>query len=207
MLRALVIVAAAYLLGSIPWSYLTAAAAGHKLSTVGDGNIGAHNVMRHVGSGWGIVSLLLDVGKGAVAVLVADRWGTQAWMPVAAALGAVLGHNYPLWLWFRGGKGLATSLGAALALFPSLAWLLLLVTTITLVVTRNLAFTGLLAALALTLAAYIRNYDAAYVLAPLGLLVLMAWRQLPDLRRMWRESPDKRNLIVNRWIRDREARL
>ncbi|HSH80516.1 MAG TPA: glycerol-3-phosphate acyltransferase [Herpetosiphonaceae bacterium] len=207
MLRALVIVAAAYLLGSIPWSYLTAAAAGHKLSTVGDGNIGAHNVMRHAGRGWGVVALLLDAGKGALAVVVARTWGSQEWLPIGAALVAVLGHNYPLWLGFRGGKGLATSLGAALALFPALSWLVLLVTAITLAVTRNLAFTGLLAALALTLAAYIKSYDVAYVLAPLGLLALMGWRQLPDLRRMWRESHDKRDLILHRWIRDREARL
>ncbi len=184
-----------------------ARAAGRDLPRLGDGNIGAHNVMRHVGRWWGAIALLLDAGKGWLAVLVAEASSDLEWLPAAAALGAVLGHNYPLWLRFRGGKGLATSFGAALALFPALAWLISLVAVVLLALTKNLAFTGLIVGIGLSLAAYILDYPVPHILAPLGFLAVMAWRQIPDLRRMWREAPSKRKLILNRWIRDRSAKL
>lgn len=196
-----------YLLGAIPGSWLMARLAGRDLRRLGDGNIGAHNVARHVGRGWGLLALLIDAGKGALAVSVARAWAGDAWPAVLAGWGAVLGHAYPIVLAFRGGKGLATALGVALALLPGLAWLTLGLAALTICLTRNLAFSGLLVGLILAAAAWFANAPTSHVVAPLGLLALMGWRQLPDLRRMWRESPDKRDLILNRWIRDRDARL
>lgn len=197
----------AYLLGAIPCSYVVSRWAGRDLRTLGDGNIGAHNVMRHVGRGWGWLALGLDAAKGALAVLIALYAAGPGWLPVLAGWLAVLGHNYPLWLRFRGGKGLATSFGVALALFPGLLWLILGGAVLLLTLTRNLAFSGALLSLVLAVIAWLWNYPLSYVVAPIGLLLLMAWKQLPDLARMWRDAPDKRDLILNRWIRDREARL
>ena len=207
MTETLLILAAAYLLGTVPWSHLIARAAGHNLHGLGDGNIGAHNVMRHVGRWWGGLALVLDAGKGAAAVLAAKAWSNEGWLSVGAALAAVLGHNYPLWLRFHGGKGLATSFGAALALVPALAWLISLMSVVLLALTKNFAFSGLMVGVGLSLAAYVLDYPVAQVLAPLGLVAAMASRQIPDLRRMWREAPSKRELIWNRWIRDRNAKL
>ncbi|HEX6289976.1 MAG TPA: glycerol-3-phosphate acyltransferase [Herpetosiphonaceae bacterium] len=197
----------AYALGAIPFSYVVARLAGRDLRSLGDGNIGAHNVMRHVGRGWGWLALGLDAAKGALAVLLALRAAGPAWLPVAAGWCAVLGHTYPLWLRFRGGKGLATGLGVVLVLFPALAWLIVGGTLLVLLLTRNLAFTGVAAGLLLTAAAWWRGYPLISVAAPIGVLLLLAWKQVPDLRRMWREAPNKRDLILNRWIRDRDARL
>lgn len=201
------ILLAAYLLGAIPCSYLVSRWASRDLRALGDGNIGAHNVMRHVGRGWGWLALVLDVAKGALAVLLALYAAGPGWLSVLAGWLAALGHNYPLWLGFRGGKGLATSLGVVLALFPGLIWLIAGGAVLLLLLTRNLAFSGVAVGFALALIAWLWAYPLSYAVAPLGLLLLMAWKQLPDLVRMWRASPDKRDLILNRWIWDREAKL
>lgn len=107
---------AAYFIGSIPFGYLIARASGLRdIRTAGSGNIGAANVTRTVGKAAGAATLLLDAGKGALCVWLAgaitDHNGT--WMMVAA-VSAVLGHTYPLWLGGRGGRGVATAAGAML---------------------------------------------------------------------------------------------
>lgn len=107
--------AGGYLLGSIPFGLILTRLAGHgDIRTVGSGNIGTTNVLRAGGKALAAVTLLLDGGKGAAAVLLAGIWGPD--MQLAAALGAVLGHMFPVWLAFRGGKGVATALGVLLAI-------------------------------------------------------------------------------------------
>ena len=104
-----------YLLGSIPFGLLLARLAGlGDIRGIGSGNIGATNVLRTGRKGLAAATLLLDGGKGAGAVLLAGLWGPD--LQLMAALGAVLGHIFPLWLRFRGGKGMATVLGVLLAL-------------------------------------------------------------------------------------------
>lgn len=202
----LLVLAAAYLLGAVPWSYLIARWAGQDIYRLGDGNVGAHNVMRNVGRGWGTLALALDAGKGALAVALAGALDAPAWLPVAAGLAAVVGHNYPFWLAGRGGKGLATSLGVVIALFPALAWLIISGGVVLIVLTKNLAFSGVAVGLLLAVAAAMLGLGPVYTLAPLGLLALTALKQWPDLRRDWQQTPDKRDLVLNRWIRDRDAR-
>jgi acyl phosphate:glycerol-3-phosphate acyltransferase len=200
-------VLASYVLGAMPWSYLVARWAGRNIHQLGDGNVGAHNVMRHVGRGWGFLALALDAGKGAVAVLLANLLDGPPWLPLGAALAAVIGHNYPVWLGGRGGKGLATSFGIVLALFPALAWLILGGAVALVALTRNLAFSGVAVGVLLVPVAAMYGYGWAHTLAPLALIALMGVRQWSDLRRDWRRASNKRDLILNRWIRDREARL
>jgi glycerol-3-phosphate acyltransferase PlsY len=197
----------AYLCGSLPWAYIVARRAGYDVRQLGDGNVGAHNVMRHVGRGWGVLVLVLDAAKGALPVLLA-RWVSEgAWLPVLAGWSAVVGHNYPLWLRFSGGKGLAPSLGVVLALFPNTVWLTAGTALLMIVATKNLAFSGVVVGALLMVSTWFHDGLTALLFAPLGLLLLMGWRQLPDLRRMWRDAPNKRDLLLNRWIRDRNAKL
>ena len=108
-----------YLLGSIPFGMLLTRLAGiADLRSIGSGNIGATNVLRTGRKDLAAATLLLDALKGTVAVLVAARWGNDT--AVIAGLGAFLGHLYPVWLKFRGGKGVATFLGVLAALhWPS----------------------------------------------------------------------------------------
>ncbi|MDQ3745389.1 MAG: glycerol-3-phosphate acyltransferase, partial [Acidobacteriota bacterium] len=117
------IVLLAYLLGSIPFGYLVVrAAGGGDVRETGSGGTGATNVTRRAGKWAGVMTLLLDALKGAAAVLVA-RWvlsdGANAdWWVAASALAVVAGHVFPVWLGFRGGKGVATGLGVFLVLAP-----------------------------------------------------------------------------------------
>jgi glycerol-3-phosphate acyltransferase PlsY len=123
MLRPVLVLLASYLLGSIPFGYLIVhAKEGADVRETGSGGTGATNVSRRAGKLAGVVTLLLDALKGVLAVLLA-RWlatpdfGINWWVTAAAIL-AVVGHIFPVWLSFRGGKGVATGVGVFLALAP-----------------------------------------------------------------------------------------
>jgi len=133
-------VLASYLLGGVPFGWLLARGLkGIDLRKTGSGNIGATNAMRALGRGWGVVAFLLDFAKGAVPVaLFAPRAGPAASLEVArlaCGAAAVLGHCFPVYLRFRGGKGVATGCGAIAAVDPwvlaigAAAWLLALLAT------------------------------------------------------------------------------
>jgi acyl phosphate:glycerol-3-phosphate acyltransferase len=122
-MRPLLVLLSAYLLGSIPFGYiLVRLVAGADIRESGSGGTGATNVSRRAGKFAGVLTLLLDALKGAAAVLIA-RWvfGDQpsaAWWVAAAGIAALLGHIFPVWLGFRGGKGVATGVGIFLVVAP-----------------------------------------------------------------------------------------
>lgn len=117
---------AVFLVGSIPTGVLVARSKGVDLRKIGSGNIGATNVGRALGKKWASLVLIADAGKGALPVLLASHLFAHAWLPASAGLAAVLGQAFSIFLRGRGGKGVATSLGAGLALapLPALACLL-----------------------------------------------------------------------------------
>jgi glycerol-3-phosphate acyltransferase PlsY len=117
----LLALAAAFLLGSFPTGVVVARSKGIDLRKVGSGNIGATNVGRALGKGWAALVLLVDAGKGALPVLVTERFFADPWLPALTGLAAVFGQAFSIFLRGRGGKGVATSLGAGLALAPSAA--------------------------------------------------------------------------------------
>ena len=139
-----------YLLGSIPFGLLLTRLAGlGDIRKIGSGSIGATNVLRSGRKGLAAATLLLDGSKGAAAVLLAGIWGPDA--QLAAALGALLGHLYPVWLHFKGGKGVATALGVLLAI----AWQVGLAACATwLVVAGLLRFSSLAGLVALAAAPF-----------------------------------------------------
>lgn len=117
----LAVVIIAYLIGSIPFGYLIVrATAGGDVRQTGSGGTGATNVTRRAGKAAGAITLVLDAVKGALAVLIA-KWlagGNTDWVIAAAAIAVLLGHIFPIWLGFKGGKGVATGVGVFLALAP-----------------------------------------------------------------------------------------
>ena len=116
--RALSLLAAAvigYLLGSIPFGLLLTRLAGHgDIRRIGSGNIGATNVLRTGSKSAAALTLLLDLAKGSAAVMIGAAWGENAALVAAGCV--VIGHMFPVWLGFRGGKGVATALGVLMAL-------------------------------------------------------------------------------------------
>jgi glycerol-3-phosphate acyltransferase PlsY len=151
----------AYLLGSVPFGLLIGRLGGIDVRQHGSGNIGATNVWRVLGPKWGGTTFLLDAGKGFAAVRLAENiaWARVpqpvpeeylAYSAVFAALACILGHTFPVWLGFKGGKGVATSLGVLLAVMPAVATVAVLaVWAVVFAISRYVSLASILAALAL----------------------------------------------------------
>ena len=115
----LITVIIAYLIGSIPFGYLIVRTkGGGDVRQTGSGGTGATNVSRRAGKAAGVLTLLLDAAKGAGAVLIAQSVSGSVWVKAAAAIAVIVGHIFPVWLGFRGGKGVATGVGVFLVLAP-----------------------------------------------------------------------------------------
>jgi glycerol-3-phosphate acyltransferase PlsY len=151
----------AYLVGSIPFSYLVAKWRGIDLRTVGSGNVGATNVMRSAGVVPGLVAFVLDAAKGAVAALLAQWLTPSAQLPAAAAAAAVLGHVFPVWLGFRGGKGVATGAGAFVPLAPFAAGLAVATFAVVLAASRYVSLGSIVGATTLAVAAFVTQGNPA----------------------------------------------
>jgi len=161
----LIAVVAAYLLGSIPFSLLIARRRGVDLRTAGSGNVGATNVFRTAGVGPGIAALALDVAKGSAAVLIAARVGTGLAVPVAAAVAAIVGHVAPVWLRFRGGKGVATAAGAFAVLTPMAVGIAVATFLVTLASTRIVSLGSMVSAVVFAVAVFVTTADPRISLA------------------------------------------
>ncbi len=171
-----------YLLGSIPFGLvLTRLAGGGDLRSVGSGNIGATNVLRTGRKGLAAATLLLDGAKGAVAVLLAQYINPEYGVLGAAA--AFFGHCYPVWLGFKGGKGVATYAGIALALLWPAGLAYAAVWLGTLAVTRYSSLSGLLAAIAVPVAAAWWG-DGEVVVLFIALTLVVIWKHRSNIGRL-----------------------
>ena len=172
-----------YLLGSIPFGLLLARVGGKgDIRAIGSGNIGATNVLR-TGSKWlAAATLLLDAAKGAAAVLLAQVFWPD-WVQFAAA-GAMLGHLYPLWLKFSGGKGSATLLGVLAPLLWQAAIVYALIWVGLLLVVRIASVASLVAAASAPLSAAVLDEDALFPLL-LGFALLVIWKHRANLQRLF----------------------
>ena len=171
-----------YLLGSIPFGViLTRLGGAGDLRTVGSGNIGATNVLRTGRKGLAAATLVLDLLKGAAAVWIVANWSPDD-APLAAAA-AFLGHCYPVWLGFRGGKGVATLMGIVLALYWPLGLVYALIWLGLLATTRISSLAGMLAAASTpAVAAAFGRFDLVLLLLALGLIVL--WKHGANIERL-----------------------
>jgi glycerol-3-phosphate acyltransferase PlsY len=179
---ALLALALGYLLGSIPFGLLLTRLTGKgDIRDIGSGNIGATNVLRTGSKGLAAATLVLDALKGTAAVLLAERLFPG--QGPAAAGAAMIGHLYPLWLRFKGGKGVATYLGVLIALYPVGAAIYAALWIGSLLATRISSLSGLLAALAAPVAAAVQQrWDLLPLLA--GLTLLVWWKHRENIGRL-----------------------
>jgi len=183
----IIVAVAAYLLGSIPTGFLVAKGRGVDLQKSGSGNIGATNAMRVLGKPMGIFVLLMDVLKGFAAVWLcnfllqifnAPAAGLENYR-IVAGIFAVLGHNYPCWLKFKGGKGVATTTGVYLALAPEALAVALAVFVLALLLTKYVSVGSILAAVALPAAVWFTKEDffLRMVTIALGIMAILKHRK------------------------------
>lgn len=171
-----------YLLGSIPFGLLLTRFAGKgDVRKVGSGNIGATNVLRAGGKWLAAATLVLDALKATAAVLIARQFwpGTESF----AAAGALIGHLYPVWLKFRGGKGLATYFGLLIPLFPIGAAIYAAVWIAALAIVRISSVAGMLAAVSAPVAAALFDKDGLFPML-LGFTLLVLWRHHENILRL-----------------------
>ncbi len=184
----------AYLLGSVPFGYLLVRLVRHEdIRSTGSGNIGATNVLRSGAKGLGIATLLLDCLKGALAVLFAFQVGRRAGLDhqaafdlaCAAAIAATLGHIFPVWLGFRGGKGIATALGVYLVLSPRTAIIALLLFILVVTLTRYVSLASLVASASIPTCLFFLAPLTPWKLAAfLGLPILVIAKHHANIRRL-----------------------
>jgi glycerol-3-phosphate acyltransferase PlsY len=181
-----------YLIGAIPTGYLLARLKGVDIRKVGSGNIGATNVYRCVGKSWGIITFVLDFLKGylpaAVFPLLIQRWTNEhpgALLSMLCGCMAVIGHNWPVYLRFRGGKGMATGAGALLGFAPLVMLVGLVSWIVFFLATRYVSLSSMLAAIVVAVSAW--PLYTGHKLIPATLTILCAviiWRHKGNLQRL-----------------------
>jgi acyl phosphate:glycerol-3-phosphate acyltransferase len=201
MLTLAVAVLGSYLLGSIPFGYLVGKIRGIDIRKIGSGNIGATNVVRVLGKRYGYPVFVLDCLKGFGAVKISMSIATDAWpewgspeiFGVLAAVASVIGHSFPVWLKFRGGKGVATSAGALFGLMPLATLIAIVIWLLVFWFTRYVSVASLVTAVALPLVILIMTrlnqiQGNALFYSSLGIAAVVIWRHRSNFSRLMRGS-------------------
>jgi glycerol-3-phosphate acyltransferase PlsY len=180
----IVIVVFAYLLGSVPTGYILGSRAGIDVRKAGSGNVGATNVARVVGKRQGILTLLADATKGFIPVFVASQLNLNSSAIALAGAAAFLGHLYPVFLKFRGGKGVATALGVFLGLSPWATLVLIAVFGATVLTSRIVSVGSMIAAAAAPITLWVFSYPFVFVATSAFLALMIIWRHRANIKRL-----------------------
>jgi|SRR5262245_15142051 len=179
-----VLILLGYLIGSVPNGYLLGKLAGVDIQKVGSGNIGAANVARTLGKWQGALTLVADAAKGFLPVFVALELGLSSVNLALVAIAAFLGHLYPVFLKFRGGKGVATGLGALLALAPLATAVLIVVFAAVALSTRLVSLSSIAAAVATPVILWLFNQQAVIVGVGLFFGAMITLRHRSNIQRI-----------------------
>ena len=184
----------AYLLGSIPFGYLIVHwQRGIDVRATGSGSIGATNVMRNLGIMGFVATFILDAGKGLFAVLLASKMTSEdpTWV-AAAAFAAVFGHCFPVWLKFRGGKGVATGVGVFIALAPWQVVLVLVIFAVVVAIWRYISLGSIVATAAFPVLVYLMKHPPfQVVLGATGAAVIIIARHHANIARLLKGTENK----------------
>ncbi|MEW6740525.1 MAG: glycerol-3-phosphate 1-O-acyltransferase PlsY [Nitrospirota bacterium] len=189
MMPALIILS--FLIGSIPTGLLIAKTKGIDLRKVGSGNIGATNVLRAVGKEAALFTLLGDIAKGALPVAIGKFFGLGIFDVGILGISAILGHNFSLFLKFKGGKGVATSIGVLLAFSPHVALLTITLWLLTARWTRYSSLSALIAFGLLPLSIYMLDYSKEKMIIAVAITVLIYIRHAANIKRLMQGTESK----------------
>jgi glycerol-3-phosphate acyltransferase PlsY len=183
-MNAVLAVTLAYFVGSIPFAYLLSRQQGVDLRRAGSGNIGASNVLRTTGVRAAMLAMVLDGVKGTIAVLIAQLLSAGPITAVAAACASVVGHVYPIWLRFRGGKGVATAAGAFAVLAPGALGIASCVFLLAVIVTRFISVGSIAGALTLVIVAAMSDAPGAIAIGATVSTLIIIYRHRENLARL-----------------------
>lgn len=194
----LVALIAAFWVGALPFGYWLARWRGVDIRTVGSGNIGATNVFRTLGAKAGLTVLLLDALKGWLPTFAALRTGADDFAAVLVGVAAILGHTFSPLMGFKGGKGIATGLGALLAAAPLTVAVAFPVWLVVFALTRWVSLASILAAIVVPVAAYFWGYSLPAVGVLAATVVVIIWKHRSNLWRIWHGVEPKLQLRNSR---------
>jgi acyl phosphate:glycerol-3-phosphate acyltransferase len=181
------LIVVAYLLGSLSGSLLLGKLRGVDIRTQGSGNAGGTNAFRTQGAKFAIGVVVVDIGKGALAAWLGLRFAQgahAAWLPYAAAFAAVIGHVWPLWHGFRGGKGAATAVGGVLVLWPAAVPLLFAVWLLSLTLSGYVGLSTVLAGMSIAVLALLTHADTSRLAFSIGIAALLLFTHRANLARL-----------------------
>lgn len=181
---AVAMIGLAYLLGSIPTGFILGAWAGVDVRKSGSGNVGATNVARVLGKWQGVCTLIADAGKGWLPVFIVLQLGFATTVAAFVGVAAFLGHLFPVFLRFKGGKGVATALGVFLALAPLATVILIVLFAVVMSVSRTVSLSSMIAAAAAPAVFWYFSYDAALVAISAFLAMMIILRHRSNIQRL-----------------------
>ncbi len=174
-----------YLLGSVLFGEIIAKLKGVNLRKVGSGNVGATNVSRALGKKYGAVVFFLDMLKGLIPTALAVKiYGYDSWITVFTGIASVLGHMFPIFFNFKGGKGVATSFGVLVALSPLVAFVSILVWLVVLYLTRYVSLSSLVASFSAFIYLLILDYPAKIIVMAFLIFLLILYKHRENIERL-----------------------
>ena len=181
----IILVVVAYLLGAIPFGYLIVRGKGAgDIRQTGSGGTGATNVSRRAGKAAGVLTLLLDAAKGCIAVLIAKTVTGDDWVIAAAAIAVLVGHIFPVWLGFRGGKGVATGVGIFLVLAPIPLLCAGVVFVATVLLTRYVSLGSMTAAILIPVLVWVQSGSQPLLIAAVVGAALIVFAHRGNIQRL-----------------------
>lgn len=203
---AVMLILAAYLLGSLSGSLLLGRLRGVDIRTQGSGNAGGTNAFRTQGATFALGAVAIDIGKGALAAWLGLQFVEEnnlAWLPYAAAFAAAIGHVWPLWHGFRGGKGAATVVGGIAVLWPAAVPVLFAVWVCVLILTGYVGLSTMLAGLSLAVLAVTTQADQTRLVFAVAAALLLLFTHRANIARLraGTESRFEKARLLHRWSR------
>lgn len=186
----LLVLAANYVLGSIPSAYLVGKMKGIDIRQEGSGNVGATNAFRVMGKGAGILVLVMDALKGVLGVQLARLVG-DPWFVVGASLLVIVGHSYSIFLKFKGGKGVAAGGGIVLALAPVTVAIQLVIFIVVVAITKYVSLGSIIAAATIPVTMYLVGEPLPVLIFGIFGVALVIYRHIPNLKRLFQGNENK----------------
>ncbi|PRX31003.1 glycerol-3-phosphate acyltransferase PlsY [Orenia metallireducens] len=196
MIKEVLVMLFAYLLGSIPFALLVVKLVkGVDIREYGSGNVGATNAFRILGLGLGISVALLDIGKGFIAVAVARHFfADQPLLLLIAGLLSIAGHNWPIFLKFKGGKGVATSVGVLISLSPKTILFAFFIWMIVILTTQYVSLASIIAAIVIPILMYLFGQETIFIILAVLIAIFVIYRHQSNIKRLLAGTENKVSL-------------